>query len=47
MKCLMCGKYSGEYYRWYTYDNGEQFLEKVCLQCAGLHDQLVGTIKNV
>jgi len=41
MKCLMCDKYPAIMYRWYAYDNGEQFLEKVCAKCAAVHDSLV------
>lgn len=41
--CPMCGK---ELFlattRLYKYDNGEQFRETVCLQCAKAHDRLVG-----
>ena len=39
--CRMCGKRPSSEYRWYRYDNNEQFLEKVCVKCAEMHDGLV------
>jgi hypothetical protein len=36
----MCGKKDLEMTRrWYTYDNGEQFIGDVCQKCAKLHDK--------
>lgn len=37
----MCGKKPAQQYKWYVYDNGEQFLEKVCNKCAEIHDKLL------
>jgi hypothetical protein len=39
-KCLMCGTLGWLTYKWYQYDNGEQFLERVCVKCAKLHNKL-------
>ena len=41
-KCQMCGKDADEVYRWYRYDQGEQFRAPVCAECAELHSRLVG-----
>ena len=40
-KCQMCGKDAEVVYRWYRYDNGEQFRVPVCPSCADLHSSLV------
>jgi len=39
-KCLICGKYPSITSRWYQYDSGEQFLERVCAKCTDLHTRL-------
>ena len=41
--CDMCGKEAPNKIsnRWYQYDNGEQFIARVCPKCAALHNQLV------
>jgi hypothetical protein len=39
-KCLICRKYPAQVYKWYQYDSGEQFLERVCVKCADLHTRL-------
>ena len=28
--------------RWYVYDNGEQFIATVCMNCQSTHKRLVG-----
>jgi len=40
--CQMCGKGVPFFFRWYKYDNGEQFRARVCKKCADLHDRLIG-----
>jgi len=39
--CYMCGKSKITTYRWFVYDNGDQFVEGVCAKCAELHSQLL------
>jgi protein-arginine kinase activator protein McsA len=41
MNCPMCGKRPAAVYKWYQYDNQEQFLERVCVKCADLHNKLL------
>jgi len=40
-ECAMCGKNAELLYRWYRYDQGEQFKAPVCSDCAELHSSLV------
>jgi hypothetical protein len=40
-ECALCGKNAKLVYRWFKYDNGEQFSSPVCPKCADLHDRLV------
>ena len=41
--CYMCGKRDLKLvYRWYKYDNGEQFRAPVCPGCSALHQSLGG-----
>ena len=41
MNCDLCGKYPSISNRWYVYDDGEQFIAKVCGKCSSLHKQLL------
>ena len=41
-KCGMCGKDSklADWgFRWYQYDNGARFRERICATCVELHEQ--------
>jgi len=40
-ECAMCGKNAELLYRWYRYDQSEQFKAPVCSDCAELHSSLV------
>lgn len=40
--CEMCGKQTVRYFRkWYRHDNGQQFIARVCYDCAHTHERLV------
>ena len=40
-ECALCGSNATLVYRWYRYDQGEQFRAPVCAGCADLHSSLV------
>jgi hypothetical protein len=40
-ECAMCGNNAELLYRWYQYDQGEQFKAPVCADCAAVHSSLV------
>lgn len=42
MTCEMCGRDADVVYRWYRYDQGEQFRTPVCAECAEIHSRLLG-----
>jgi hypothetical protein len=40
--CPMCGRTAKRLVgRWYKYDNGQEFIEWVCTNCADTHAQLI------
>jgi uncharacterized Zn finger protein len=42
--CGICSKADKKLVkRWYQYDNGEQFVTYVCVNCADVHAQLLQT----
>lgn len=41
MKCQICGKGKVVTYRWFVYDNGDQFTSGICVKCVDLYSELL------